>query len=169
MRPPVVSPRSRSAPRITVVIALLTLAAMTAAGVLVYTLESARIDAGVSEQIDQEIEEFRVFEQEGVDPSTGERFTDVLRVTRTFLERNVPDDDEMLVAYEGGRPRERSANRYGESFLDDPDYERAVAGAPGRGWHGRGRRQPVRRGVGHGGAGPERVRRRCPGDHQLPR
>ena len=57
--------------RLTVVIALLTLVAMTGAGVLVWTLESARIDAGVSEQIDQEIDEFRVFEREGVDPQTG--------------------------------------------------------------------------------------------------
>ena len=65
--------------RLTVVIALLTLLTMTGAGVLVWTLESARIDAGVTEQIDQEIDEFRVFEREGVDPETGARFADALR------------------------------------------------------------------------------------------
>ena len=45
--------------RITVVIALLTAVAMAGAGVLVYALESARIERAVNEQIDQEIAEFR--------------------------------------------------------------------------------------------------------------
>ena len=99
---------------------------MTGAGVLVWTLESARIEAGVSEQIDQEIDEFRVFEREGVDPQTGARFDDALRLVTVFLERNVPDDDEMLVGYEGDRPRSRTPNRYGESFLEDPQYLAAV-------------------------------------------
>jgi signal transduction histidine kinase len=112
--------------RLAVVIALLTLVAMTGAGVLVWTLESARIDAGVNEQIDQEIDEFRVFEREGVDPATGSGFTDALRMVTVFLERNVPDDDEMLVAYEGDQPRSRSPNRYGESFLEDAKYLRAL-------------------------------------------
>ncbi len=113
--------------RLAVVIALLTMVAMTGAGVLVWTLESARIDAGVSEQIDQEIDEFRVFEREGVDPETGAGFTDAIRLVTVFLERNVPDDDEMLVAYQGDQPRSRTPNRYGESFLDDAQYQRAVS------------------------------------------
>jgi two-component system, OmpR family, sensor kinase len=113
--------------RLTVVIALLTLVAMTGAGVLVWTLESARIDAGVNEQIDQEIDEFRVFQREGVDPETGGPFTDALTLVTVFLARNVPDDDEMLVAYEGERAEAVTPNRYGESFLEDPQYLDAVA------------------------------------------
>src|SRR5688500_9387678 len=112
--------------RITAGIALLTLAAMSVSGVLVYTLESARIEAGVNEQIDQEIDEFRRFQRSGIDPDTGAGFTDALRLVTVFLQRNVPDDDEMLVAYEGDVPRERTRNRYGEAFLEDPDYKRAV-------------------------------------------
>jgi two-component system OmpR family sensor kinase len=112
--------------RLTAVIAVLTLVSLTGAGVLVWTLESARIEAGVSEQVDQEVEEFRVFEDEGVDPVTGTGFTDALRLVTVFLERNVPDDDEMLVAYEGLRPQSRTPNRYGESFLEDPQYLAAV-------------------------------------------
>jgi two-component system, OmpR family, sensor kinase len=112
--------------RITAGIALLTLAAMSVSGVLVYTLESARIEAGVNEQIDQEIDEFRRFQRSGIDPDSGAGFTDALRLVTVFLQRNVPDDDEMLVAYEGDVPRERTRNRYGEAFLVDPDYQRAV-------------------------------------------
>lgn len=113
--------------RITAVIALLTTVAMAGAGVLVYTLESARIERAVNEQIDQEIAEFRELR---VDPNTTEPFDDVGRRLNVFLTRNVPDDDEMLVSYVGGGFIERSANRYGQAFLDEPAYQRAVqAGA----------------------------------------
>ena len=110
--------------RITVVISLLTAVAMAAAGLLVYALESARIEREVNQQIDQEIAEFRALRR---DPATGEPFTRVQRILRVFLTRNVPDDDEMLVGYvEDVRPL-RTRNRYGEQILDDRVYLEAVA------------------------------------------
>ena len=109
--------------RITVVISLLTAIAMAGAGGLVYALESARIERAVNEQIDQEIAEFRELR---VDPNTGDPFDDVGRRLNVFLTRNVPDDDEMLVSYVGGQFIERSANRYGQEFLDEPGYQGAV-------------------------------------------
>lgn len=110
--------------RITVVIALLTAAAMSGAGMLVYALESARIERAVNNQIDQEIAEFRELR---IDPRTGDRFDDVGRLLHVFLTRNVPDDDEMLVGYVQGETPERTKNRYGQEFLDEPAYQRAVA------------------------------------------
>jgi len=110
--------------RITVVITLLTAAAMSGAGLLVYALESSRIERAVNDQIDQEIAEFKKLE---IDPLTGERFDDVGRVLNVFLTRNVPDDDEMLVGYVAGQATERTANRYGQEILDEPAYQRAVA------------------------------------------
>lgn len=112
--------------RITVVIALLTAAAMTGAGLLVYALESARIERAVNEQIDQEIAEFRTFAAEGRDPTTGEPFGDVGTLLELFLTRNVPDDDEMLVGYATDTPPARTRNRYGQEMLDEPAYLQAV-------------------------------------------
>lgn len=109
--------------RIAVVIAVLTAVAMTGAGVLVYALESARIERAVNAQIDQEIAEFRELR---IDPGTGEEFADVGSLLNVFLTRNVPDDDEMLVSYVAGQFIERSANRYGQEFLDEPGYQGAV-------------------------------------------
>ena len=103
--------------RITVVIALLTAVAMTGAGLLVYALESARIERQVNAQISQEIAEFRALR---IDPNTGEEFDDVGRVLNVFLTRNVPDDDEMLVGYVRGETPERTVNRYGQEVLDEP-------------------------------------------------
>jgi two-component system, OmpR family, sensor kinase len=110
--------------RITVVIAVLTAAAMTGAGLLVYALESARIERQVTSQIGQEIAEFRNLKR---DPSTGEPFDDVGRVLNVFLTRNVPDDDEMLVGYVRGETPERTVNRYGQEVLDEPAYQEAIA------------------------------------------
>lgn len=112
--------------RITVVIALLSTAAMAGAGVLVYTLESARIERQTSEQIDQEIAEFRRL-QGGVDPQTRRPFTDVGRLLDLFLTRNVPDDDEILLAYTGADTEpSRTVNRNAEDFLTEPAYAAAV-------------------------------------------
>ncbi len=109
--------------RITAVIALLTAAAMAGAGLLVYALESSRIERSVTSQINQEIAEFRRLRR---DPNTGRPFDDVERVLEVFLTRNVPDDDEMLVGYVDGARTQRTANRYGQEFLDEPDYLRAL-------------------------------------------
>jgi two-component system OmpR family sensor kinase len=111
--------------RITVTIALLTALAMGGAGLLVHTLESARIERAVTEQVDQEIAEFRQL-QDGDDPRTTRPFDSVQRLLRLFLVRNVPDDDELLVGYAGRAQALRTRNRYGEQILGDPSYERAV-------------------------------------------
>ena len=109
--------------RIAVLIALLTALAMAGAGVLVYTLESARIERAVNAQIDQEIAEFRNLKR---DPNTGRPFDDVGSLLHVFLTRNVPDDDEMLVGYVKGRVPERTRNRYGQEVLDEPAFRSAV-------------------------------------------
>lgn len=116
--------------RITAVIALLTALSMAAAGLLVYALESARIERAVNDQIDQEIAEFRNLR---VDPRTGKRFDDVGRLLNVFLTRNVPDDDEMLVGYARGERPERTRNRYGEEILYEPAYQRAIEDMAGGG------------------------------------
>jgi two-component system, OmpR family, sensor kinase len=109
--------------RIAAVIALLTAVAMAGAGLLVYALESSRIERAVTSQINQEIAEFRELR---TDPDTGRPFDDVESVLRVFLTRNVPDDDEMLVGYVDGARTQRTANRYGQEFLDEPAYLRAL-------------------------------------------
>ena len=103
---------------------------MTGAGLLVYALESARIERQVNAQISQEIAEFRALR---IDPNTGEEFDDVGRVLNVFLTRNVPDDDEMLVGYVRGETPERTANRYGQEVLDEPAYQDALADLDGVG------------------------------------
>lgn len=121
-----------------VVILVLAVLAMASAGVIVYVLESNRIENGVTAQIDQEILELRAFQRDAVDPQTFEPITDPNRLLEVFLGRNVPDDDELLVWYSGSRLQEssrpgqedaqdlRTRNRYGEEILRLPAFREAV-------------------------------------------
>src|SRR5687768_3671198 len=57
-----------------------------------------RLDDRVADDLQQEVEEFENLADEGVDPESGRPFgNDVKTLFDTFLERNVPDDDEELI------------------------------------------------------------------------
>lgn len=51
--------------------------------------------------VTQEIQEFRTFTQEGVDPETSRPFTSAERLLQVYLSRQQPSVDEMLVGYVG--------------------------------------------------------------------
>ncbi|CAN5236762.1 HAMP domain-containing sensor histidine kinase [soil metagenome] len=99
---------------------MLTVLGFSAAGVLVYTLESSHIESEVQDQIEQEIAEFTEL-QGGMDPTTAEPFDSVESLIELFLQRNVPDDDELLAGYWNDRVRSRSITRHPE-LVDDPGF-----------------------------------------------
>ena len=111
--------------RIAATIAVVTAVAMALAGLIVYLLESARIDSTLDQQINQEIAELRRL-QHGDDPETGEKFASVERLLTLFLQRNVTDDDEMLVTYVNGEGLGFTPNQFGQAILSEPTYEAAV-------------------------------------------
>ena len=75
-----------------------------------------RLDDRVEEDLQQEVEEFRALAN-GIDPRTGEPFgDDVQAIFKTYLQRNVPDDDEELITVpRSGTPR-RDGGDNTESF-----------------------------------------------------
>ena len=80
-----------------------------------------RLDDRVEEDLQQEVEEFRNLAEEGVDPETGRPFgTDVKAIFETYLERNVPDDDEELITVppRGKARSDAGDNAEGYSFSD---------------------------------------------------
>jgi len=89
--------------RITATVAALVLLALAAAGAIVYVIESQRLERQTAEAVDQELDEFGVLTAEGIDPGTGEPFESVQALQRLFMERNVPDDDELLLGFNEGR------------------------------------------------------------------
>jgi signal transduction histidine kinase len=114
--------------RIAMSVALLTGLALAGAGLLVYALESARIERSVSDHVEQELAEFATLRDEGIDPRARpvQGFDDVRTLIRTYLLRNVPDDDELLVGYWDGRPQVVSDPLH-RALVFAPDFRAAVA------------------------------------------
>jgi two-component system OmpR family sensor kinase len=110
--------------RITVAVALLVALALTAAGLIIYFLGSARIENEAQARADQEIAEFVQLRQ-GDDPATGRPFASVPRLLRAFLEQNIAADDEMLVAWRVGG-RELVSTSEHEQLTLDPAFQATV-------------------------------------------
>lgn len=85
--------------RLTLTIAFLTSLALVTVGLTLYAVEAQRIDRDIDRSLSQEIGEFRTFQADGVDPRTGDRFTSPSRLLEVFLERNLPDENEVLHAF----------------------------------------------------------------------
>ena len=80
-----------------------------------------RLDDRVEEDLQQEVQEFRALAATGIDPRTRKPFgDDVEAIFRTYLERNVPDDDEELltVPRRGTPRRDPGANTESFTFAD---------------------------------------------------
>ena len=82
--------------RLTAAVALLTAAALLAVGVALYVVESRRISVAIDETLAQEVGELRALHANGIDPDTQRPFRSADRLVETFLERNLPDPNEML-------------------------------------------------------------------------
>jgi len=91
--------------------ALVLLAATIAVSILVdRAVLLARLDDRVDDELTQEVDEFRRLVG-GIDPATGQPFgSDVTAIFDTFLDRNVPGEDEVFLALVDGAPYARSAD-----------------------------------------------------------
>lgn len=90
--------------RISAAVALLVTLALAGAGAIVYAVESQRLEEQVVAEIDQELAELAKLQENGLNPDTGRPFDSVGVMLDTFLARNVPDDNEILVSWYDGRP-----------------------------------------------------------------
>ena len=120
--------------------------ALAVAVLVTRQVQLARLDRDIRRELAQEVEELRVLAGEGIDPRTGQPLgEDVERILDTFLERNVPSDNEAFYTIVGGQPYRRSFNAPAELF-DDAEllaaWTSARAGDDGDVRH-RGRRDPL--------------------------
>ncbi len=86
--------------RIVAAVAVLVTVTLAGAGTVVYLIERGRLAEQTAREVDQEFGEFNALAT-GIDPETSEPFTELSALLRTFMERNVPDDDELLVGWIG--------------------------------------------------------------------
>lgn len=107
--------------RISAVVALLVAATLLLAGVLVYAIEARRLGEQTAAAVEQELGELSALQADGVDPTTTEPFADVATLLRLFMERNVPDDDELLVGWVSGEEVEYVSPR-DDPLAEDPGF-----------------------------------------------
>ena len=106
-----------------VLLAVGTLGTMAVVGYLLYQ----RIDDGIRQEMVRETEEFRSLSR-GNDPLTGEPFgTDVERMFEVFMERNIPNRNEVLVTYLGGQLHMRSPTPVRYPLEQDPAFVQRTA------------------------------------------
>ncbi|WP_162598631.1 sensor histidine kinase [Nocardioides gilvus] len=111
--------------QLTLTVALLTTFAMLTAGVVIYTVESARREVAVIDGANEELAELRRFGETGTDPATGQPFTEADPLLRAFLARNVAGTHEMLAAWLGDRVRLRSRSPH-PRVIDDALFRETV-------------------------------------------
>jgi two-component system OmpR family sensor kinase len=109
--------------RITATVALLVGLTLAGAGLIVYLVETQRLEAQTTDVVEQELDEFVRLRGDGTDPETGKPFASVRDVLDLFMRRNVPDDDELLVGWVGDGPVNRSP---ADPLAEDPAFQRAA-------------------------------------------
>jgi signal transduction histidine kinase len=107
--------------RITATVALLVMLGLAVAGAVVYTIESKRLDAQITAEVDQEFGELGKLQSGGINPDNDRPFQSVEQMLRLFLARNVPDDNELLIAWWDDGVRAQSSSQ------DDLDPSRVRA------------------------------------------
>ena len=111
--------------RIILAVALLVALALTGSGAIVYLIEHERNREQAMDEVDQEVEEFRTLQENGIDPETGEPFVGVVPLLETFLDRNVASPSEAFLAWYDGEalPGQDPGD---DAYLGDPEFDRIV-------------------------------------------
>lgn len=107
----------------------MTLLGMVVTGVLTYVIQLRLLDASIAESLEQEVAEFHTLAAEGRDPDNGQPFASVERLLEVALLRNVPDRNEIHLAFVDGVARSDPEE---ESLLEEPEVRAAVTVASER-------------------------------------
>lgn len=94
--------------RVRVLAAVLSMAvlAMAVAGGVAFLIQWGLLHRSINEALFQEVAEFEILATDGIDPATGQPFSDVERLLRVSLQWNVPDRHETLLTVLNGEPLE---------------------------------------------------------------
>jgi len=94
--------------------------ALTGAGLVVYVIESQRLEESVNTNIKQEIAEFERRQKRG-DPDTGITYDSAINLMTAALRSNVPSEDEVIVAMWGGEFQLEQPGELSE-LVANPDF-----------------------------------------------
>ncbi|MDQ3484613.1 MAG: HAMP domain-containing protein [Actinomycetota bacterium] len=110
--------------RITVAVVIFAGMALAGAGITVYAVQAHRLDENVTAAISQEIAEFETLTQRSDD--TGSRYATTKALLTAELRNNVPNDDELILAFWDGAIQRRIPGPH-DDLVNDPDFEKLIA------------------------------------------
>lgn len=112
--------------RVIAAVLALTALALTIAGLTAYNLERALAEQRVQGYLDRSVDEFRVLAQQGLDPSTGQRFGNPDDLLRTAMQRQVLAGNESELGIIEGRIAWTAPEGVAFRPEQDPDFVVAV-------------------------------------------
>lgn len=110
--------------RITVAVVVLSGLALTGAGVVAYGLQAQRLDDNVAAAINHELAEFEQLQSHG--DNAGGRYPSTQKLLTAALRGNVPDSDELILAFWDGAIQLRLPGAH-KDLAREPDFESLVA------------------------------------------
>jgi len=114
--------------RILAAVLLLSTLALVAAGGTAWYLQRRIVDQTMEETLRRTVTELRTLARTGVDPDTGERFSDSDRLLYTMMSREVPATNEGMVAFLQDNLRYQTRD-IGVPLAQDPELVHAVSDA----------------------------------------
>jgi two-component system OmpR family sensor kinase len=111
--------------RTTLAVALLVAVALSGSGTIVYLIEHDRNREQAADEVEQEVEEFRTLQENGIDPRTGGPFDGVVPLLETFLDRNIPSPSEAFLAWYDDEPVP-GQDPGDDHYLGDPEFDRII-------------------------------------------
>jgi two-component system OmpR family sensor kinase len=87
-----------------------------------------RTDERIAHELSQEVKELRAFAREGLNPESGRPWSRVEQLLALNLSRNIPEENQTMLAFVDGRPYRRSAQVPPARLDTDRRFVAAVAG-----------------------------------------
>ena len=113
--------------RILAAVLVLTAIGMGVAGATAFVLQRRHVDTQIDAELERAHQSFLTLAREGVDPGTGEPFTDADDLVRTAMRRTVPGPTEGMLGLADGEVHWLAATSVPLRLEDDPELLTALA------------------------------------------
>ena len=107
--------------RLMALLVLLTTLTLVVSGGTAFGLQRTAITQRVDDSLERSVEEYRILAQEGIDPETGEAFTEADQLVYVAMQRTMPALNEGMLGFRQGRITWTANSAVELRLEDDPE------------------------------------------------
>ena len=107
--------------RLMALLVLLTFLTLVVSGGTAYGLQRNAITQRIDDSLERSVEEYRILAQEGIDPETGQAFTEADQLVYVAMQRTMPAQSEGMLGFREGRITWTAHDAVELRLEDDPD------------------------------------------------